>query len=87
MLGLTIAAQKASSRLPTNDRLIDERVDGRRSLPPFGCEVLPVGGGNAGDDQGLEIEVGAPRCGRTTGGNRSGTPPLPSSFTLQSPAC
>jgi hypothetical protein len=36
-------------------RLIDERVERTPQPAPFGGKVLPAGGGQAGDDQGLEI--------------------------------
>ena len=48
-----------------DDRLIDERVNRTPQPPPFGCEVLPVGGGNAGHDQGLEIGPARLAGGRT----------------------
>ncbi len=38
-----------------DDRLIDERIDRTPQLAPFGRERRPVGGREAGDDQGFEI--------------------------------
>src|SRR5436309_2519637 len=53
-------------KAPDYDRLINESVEGTAQPPPFGCEILPMGGGNAGHDQRLEIGsarlVVAERC-------------------------
>ncbi len=69
-----------------DDRLIDELIDRTPQLAPFGSERRPIVGGDAGDDQGFEIRT-ARRMLTECRRQQVGGSPLPSSFSLQSPAC